>query len=42
MFVKPIGWDMQNFLISKLALGTLDARDCCTMYLAEKPAVVAK
>jgi hypothetical protein len=40
--VKPIGRDLQNFLIIKLALGTPEASNRCAAYLQENPTVVAK
>ncbi|KAF5376650.1 hypothetical protein D9615_007811 [Tricholomella constricta] len=42
MFVKAIAENMQSSLISKLALGTTDATERCSMYLAENPMVVVR
>ncbi|KAG6811611.1 hypothetical protein H0H92_006626 [Tricholoma furcatifolium] len=42
LFVKAIAKDMQGSLISKLSLGTADARQRCAQYLEENPTVVAK
>ncbi|KAG6843814.1 hypothetical protein H0H87_012992 [Tephrocybe sp. NHM501043] len=42
LFVKAIASDMQGSLISKLSLGTADAKERCAMYLAENPTVLMK
>lgn len=42
MFVKPIGKELQSFLISKFSLGAADANNRCAVYLAESPLVTAK
>ena len=41
-FVKAITKELQNFLILELGLGTVNAGDRCTKYLAEDPNVVAR
>ncbi|KAG5640591.1 hypothetical protein DXG03_007994 [Asterophora parasitica] len=42
MFVKAVAEDMQSFLISKFALGTADATERCSAFLADNPMVVIK
>ncbi|KAG6918468.1 hypothetical protein DXG01_014095 [Tephrocybe rancida] len=42
LFVKAIAQNMQDFLITKLSLGTADAKERCAAYLAENLTVVAR
>lgn len=41
-FVKAISRGVQNFLVHELGLGSSDAQDRCTGFLAEDPLVVAR
>lgn len=41
-FIKAITQELQSFLISELGLGTENANDRCTKYLAEDPNVIAR
>ncbi|KAF9459501.1 P-loop containing nucleoside triphosphate hydrolase protein [Collybia nuda] len=42
VFVKPVGKELQAFLISKFSLGAADANNRCALYLAESPVVTAR